>query len=103
MVANSEMMQLQMSVSLAPEQQDKVRDVLYEQSLKQMNGEAAKPLLTGGSINPANPVDTFQAMVDQKLKALEPVLTPEQMDKYRKLQETQLKYMKSISTLMPKP
>ena len=103
MAANAEMMQLQLSVSLAPEQQDKVRDALYEQSLKQLNGEAAKAILASGTANPANPADAFQAMVDQKLKALETVLTPEQLDKYRKLQETQLKYMKSISTLMPKP
>jgi hypothetical protein len=102
-VANAEMMQLQMNVSLTPEQQDKVLNVLYEQSLKQMNGETAKSILASGSAHPATPADAFQVALDQKLKALEPVLTPDQLDKYRQFQETQLKYMKNMSSLMPKP
>ena len=103
MMANMEMARLQMNLSLTPEQQDKVRDALYEHSLKQLNGEAAQWIIASRAANPGNPVPASQIFLEQKLKALEPVLTPEQLDKYRQLQEAQQKQIQSMSTLMPKP
>lgn len=103
MAANMEAVQAQSSLSLSPEQQEKFASVLYDQSLKQLNGETAKAMLAagGGSGNPTT--DAFQFAMDQKIKALETVLTPEQMEKYRQLQETQLKYIKSLSSQMGLP
>lgn len=102
-IANSEVMRLQMSLSLAPEQEAKVRDALYEHSLNQLNGGLLKWITASRAANPGSRIPASQILLDQKLKALEPVLTPEQLDKYRQLQETQQQQLKSLSTQTPKP
>jgi len=40
------------------------------------------------------------ATAGRKLKALEPILNADQMEKYRQLQETQLKFIKNIANQM---
>jgi RNA polymerase sigma factor (sigma-70 family) len=101
LAAKSELFQLQSSLELTSAQESKIATLLYEQSLKQLNGETAQALLAagGGSTNPT--FETMEFALEQKLKALETVLTPEQLAKYRQQQAAQLKYIKSLSGLLP--
>ncbi len=88
MTANSELLQLQSALGLTPEQEDRAFAALYEASLHELNGDA-KPTAT-------NQVEAMQWVLEQKAKALEPVLTPTQMESYRQQQATQLKLVKNI-------
>ena len=102
-MANMETLRLQRNLSLAPEQEAQVRDALYELSLKQLNGDMTQWITASRAANPGSRIPASQILLDQKLKALESVLTPEQLDKYRQLQETQQQQLKSLSTQTPKP
>lgn len=89
LAANAEMLQMQNALGLNQEQQDKVFSILYEQSLKQMKGE-------GNALSGKDPAALMQAGLDQKLQAMQGILTPTQLDSYRQQQETQLKFMRSF-------
>src|SRR6185295_11395323 len=91
LIANSEMLQMQNALGLTQEQQDKVFPILYEQSLKKVN-----PNPTDYNPNNTDPTSIVQKQFDEKLKALESVLSPEQLESYRRLQESQLKLIKSF-------
>jgi hypothetical protein len=73
---------------LTPEQQDQVFGALYEVTLNQLSG-AASPTAT-------NPAEQLQWVSEQKAKALEPLLTPAQMESFRQQQNVQMKFMKEI-------
>jgi hypothetical protein len=90
LAANMEVMQLQGSLGLNQEQQDQVFSVLYDQTLRQVQGGTTVP--KGGTSG-----DIMQAMLAQKLKALEGVLSADQLQTYRQQQETQLKFIQSIT------
>ena len=90
LMANSEMMQMQASLQLTEEQQDKAFAVLAEQTLGQLN------VYDG---NPAGAGDFWKRQFEKKAEALQGVLTPEQLERYRKFQEQQ---MKMYEALMPK-
>ncbi len=91
--ANAELLQLQGSIGLTDDQLDKVFPVLYEQTLKQLNGKME-------GLNPAqaaaNPMQVAQQMFEQKAKALEGILTPTQMEGYRQFQASQLKMVQAM-------
>ncbi|MGB0581485.1 MAG: RNA polymerase sigma factor [Limisphaerales bacterium] len=89
LAANGELLQMQNPLGLTQDQQDQAFEALYHQSM----GQKTNPPPSSGS-----PDSTMQWMVDQKVRALEPVLTPEQLEKYRKMQEQR---MKMASSLMP--
>jgi hypothetical protein len=93
LMANSEMLQLQNAIGLNQEQQDQVVAVLYEQTMKQMAGDMKSGPKDG------NADAWIEQQLGQKVKALEKVLTPEQLEGYRRLQEAQMKMMK---IMMPK-
>jgi hypothetical protein len=88
MAANSELVQLQSSLDLTSEQEDRVFAALYEVSLNQLTG-SSKPTTT-------NQAEAMQWALDQKTKALEPVLTPTQMESYRQQQAIQAKLIKDL-------
>jgi len=91
MAANTELLQLHSTLALTPDQEDRVFAALYEVTLNQLNG-GVKP-------EPGNVAGAADAMVlalDQKTKALEPILTPDQLDKYRQQQSLQAKMLKNI-------
>jgi hypothetical protein len=88
LVANSELMQMQTTLQLTEEQQDKVFAVLAEQAQSQFD-----PKSTG-----TNGFD-FRHQAETKAEALRGMLTPEQFERYRKFQEQQIKM---IEAFMPK-
>ena len=67
-------------------------DQLYEVSLNQLTG-STKPAA-------ANQAEAMQWALDQKAKALEPVLTATQSDSYRQQQAAQAKLIKDIMSKM---
>lgn len=92
MAANTELLQLQGTLGLNADQQDRAFAALYEVSFNQLTG-SSKP--TAG-----NQADAMQWMLDQKAQALQAVLTPAQMDTYRQQQAMQSKLMKDIMSKM---
>jgi len=94
LAANAEMMQMQNVLGLTQEQQDKVFPILYEQTTKQIKNEV-------GAQASKDPAEALQARLDSKMKALEGVLTPAQLDGYRQQQEMQIKFVKSIMNQEP--
>ncbi len=93
LAANAEMLQMQNLVGLTQEQQDKVFPVLYDALMKQMDPELNKKMVQDGNF-----AARLDDMLQAKLKAMDGILTPEQIESYRKFQETQ---MKMIQKFMP--
>lgn len=91
LVANAEMLQMQNVLGLSQEQQDRVFSALYEHTQKQLDGQAADPALPG-----SDPTAMMERQIAAKVKSLEGILTPAQLQSYRQLQESQLKLMKSM-------
>jgi len=87
LIANSELLQIQSSLQLTEEQQDKVFAVLVERAQKQFDPENA----VGGA--------DYRAQTEAKTEALRGVLSAEQFERYQKHQEQQLKLIESF---MPK-
>jgi RNA polymerase sigma factor (sigma-70 family) len=92
LAANNELLQMQSMLGLTPQQEDQVFGVLYNLTLDQLNGKAT-PAFT-------NAAEQMQWASDQKVNALQPVLGASQLDAYRQLQETQLKFVRSIVSKM---
>ncbi|HEV8491108.1 MAG TPA: hypothetical protein VGR76_02515 [Candidatus Angelobacter sp.] len=79
-------------LGLTPQQEDRAFGILYNLTLNQLNGKATPAF--------ANAAEQMQWASDQKVNALQPVLSASQLDAYRQLQETQLKMVKSIVSKM---
>ncbi|HAB19226.1 MAG TPA: hypothetical protein DCE44_22660, partial [Verrucomicrobiales bacterium] len=90
LMANSELLQMQSALGLSQEQQDQAFRALYAESERQFGNDPSDGF--GQAPN-------FREMTERKLKALKGVLTPEQYERYRSMQEQQLKM---VETLMPK-
>jgi hypothetical protein len=88
MAANTELLQLHGTLGLSQDQQDRAFGALYDLSFNQLTGNV-KP---AGS----SQAEIMQALLEQKAKALEPILTPAQMDNYRQQQAIQSKLLKDI-------
>ncbi len=90
--ANFEVAQMETTLGLTPEQEDRAFAALYDVTLSQ---------LTNGPTSPAAPAstnmaDVLQSGFDRKNKALESVLTPTQLENYRQQQALQLKAANDI-------
>jgi hypothetical protein len=92
MAANSELMQLQATLDLTPEQQDRVFAALYENNFNLLTG-ASKPAA-------GNQTEGMQWVLEQQIKVLEPLLTPTQLETYRQQKASQAKLMKDIMNKM---
>ena len=89
--ANAELREMQSTLGLTSEQLDRVYAALYEVSFSQLAGGTKRsPGDTAGE------AEAMQRAEDQKAKALEPVLTPTQLDKYRQQQAIRVKLVKDI-------
>lgn len=86
--ANAELLEIQSTLGLTAEEQDRVFASLYELSFNQMTGSTQQTFGT--------PVEKVEWLNEQKAKALESVLTETQLEKYRQHQATQLKVVKEI-------
>jgi RNA polymerase sigma factor (sigma-70 family) len=91
LAANSELMQLA-PLGLSQDQQDRAFAALYQVSLDQLLG----------NVKPAagNQAEAMQWILDQKAKALEPILTPTQSDSYRQQQAIQAKLVNDLWSKM---
>ena len=88
LMANAEMLQMQNSLGLTQEQQDKVFGVLYQQSLD-LTGAAATD-------SKSDPATSMAQAIDRKVEALRGVLTDDQLKSYRDMQEQQLKLIQAF-------
>lgn len=97
LAANGEVLQLQSLFSLTPEQQDQAFAVLYDQTYGLLDNPAANassdPAAAAGAADPGALLDQ---MLDRKIRALEGVLTPDQLAQYRRLQEQQMGFIKKL-------
>jgi RNA polymerase sigma factor (sigma-70 family) len=90
MAANTDLMQLDTLPSLTSEQRDAAYAALYGVNFDQVSGHSKPP----ASIT--NMADVMTWPLEQKIKALETVLTPAQLDMYREQQAAQAKLMKNV-------
>jgi len=95
MSANMELAQMETSLNLTQDQLDPVYATLYQLSFDQLTGTAKPP---PSAIH--RPDDVMQWNEDQKLKALESILTPDQLETYRQHQESQARLIKAIGDKM---
>ena len=95
--ANMDLLQLETSLGLTSDQLDPVYAALYSVSFNQITGNAKPPANLHGI------TDVMQWTLDQKVAALEPVLTPSQLETYRQQQAEQAKLMKDIANKMLGP
>lgn len=91
MAANAELLQLQSTLQLSEEQENQVFATIYDQTLSTMEGGAAQSVPAG-----ADPAAILEWQMNQKAKALETVLTPEQLESYQRFQQNQLKFLKMM-------
>jgi hypothetical protein len=83
MAANTELLLIQGSLGLSPEQQDAMFSVLYDQALRGMDTDPQAHLG-----RPRDPVAAIEWEAAQKRQALQGVLTPAQMANYERLQNS---------------
>ena len=93
LAANTELLQLQSTLSLTSEQMDRAFAALYDVNLNQLGGGKMPPPF-------ADKTGAMQWLLDQKAKALEPILTPTQLENYHQQQAIQAKLLKDISGKM---
>jgi hypothetical protein len=82
---------LESTLGLTSEQEDRVFAALYESSFSQLTGKAKPASATSVA-------DAMQWSLDQKVKALEPILTASQLESYRQQLAIQAKLTKEISS-----
>jgi len=95
MAANTELLLVQGSLGLSPEQQDAMFSVLYDLSLRSMDTD---PQAHAG--RPRDPVAALEWEAAQKRQALQGVLTPAQMANYERLQNS---YRDMVRRFLPPP
>lgn len=88
--ANRELLQLRGTVGLRDDQEDPVFDILHAQALQVHYPQ--KP----DALQPVNPAEAMQIVMQRKLEALQEVLTPDQLAGYRQQQELQLRFLKGM-------
>ncbi|HOW65998.1 MAG TPA: hypothetical protein P5186_17670 [Candidatus Paceibacterota bacterium] len=93
LAANGELLQMQRTLALTEDQQERVFGVLYDQAYQQSQAVADDP-------EPANPAEAERRFIDRRLQALESVLTPTQLASYREHQELQLRFLERIASQM---
>jgi len=95
--ANTELVQLKTILNLTSDQFDPVYTALYSVNFDQLTGNAKPPASLG------NAGDVMQWTLNQKVTALEPLLTPVQLELYRQQQASQAKLIKDITSKMLGP
>jgi hypothetical protein len=91
LLANGELLLIQNPLGLSSQQQDQMFAVLYDHAVTQMDDAS-----TSSPGRPRDPLAAMQWQGEQKLKALESVLTPAQLDDYRRMQQTHFDSVKSV-------
>lgn len=103
LAANGEVLQLQSLFGLSEEQQDQAFAALYDHTYGLLDGQLASATGAASSVTPLDPVAQLDQMIDQKVKALEGVLTPDQLARYRQLQQQQMSFVKKLMPQLKAP
>lgn len=101
LTANQELLNMQSTLGLTAEQTDRVYAALYEVSFNQRTGRTQPPSTHDDPLRVlddplAAQAEAQQWTLNQKIKALESVLTPTQLENYRQLQALQAKLEKEM-------
>ncbi len=88
-MANFDLLPLQDTVELTTEQQNQAFAALYQVNFDRLSGKT-KPTTT-------DETEVALWFLDQQTKALEPILTPTQLESYRQQQANQAKLIKDLS------
>jgi hypothetical protein len=107
--AKAEVMVMQSSVDLTPDQQSQAQAALYQYELNQMNGVTNQSALVAqarakGDIVGADTMamDLMKQQLADKVKLLDGILTPEQLTDYRQSQQDMLEMQSSaMKMFMP--
>lgn len=91
LLAHGELLLVQNPLGLSLQQQDEMFAVVYDQSVNQFDDASAT-----SAGRPRDPLAAMEWQGEQKLKALASVLTPSQLDDYRRLQQTQFDSVKRL-------
>ena len=91
LLANGELLQVQNTLGLSPDQQDQMFAVLYSQTVSQLEMDP-----TYNAPRPKEPLAALQWQSEQRLKSLEAVLTSSQWEAYRQIEESRVKYVKGL-------
>ncbi len=86
--ANNDLMQMQSTLDLTAEQSDRVYAAMYDLSLKQLSGKTDQKF--------ASAADAMQWALEQKVVAVTPILTEDQLGRYRQQQAAQAKLVKDM-------
>jgi hypothetical protein len=87
-----ELSQMQTSLQLTDDQQDKVFNVLYS--------NAEQTFSPKQTATPGDWQQTWQQRKDAKVQALQSILTPEQFDAYQKQKEAEKEMIKTMTESM---
>jgi len=100
LAANSELLQMESTLGLTSEQEDRAFAALYDVNFNQLTGSPT-PASAPASTNLADIMQgVMQRGFDQKAKALESVLTPTQLENYRQQQALQVKAANDVWSKM---
>jgi hypothetical protein len=91
LMANGELLRAQNDLGLSTDQQDQMFAVLYDQTLAQLDPDPDRL-----AASPRNPVRAAELQTEERLRALEGVLTPSQLEAYRKMQESNLAILRGV-------
>ncbi|HTI70616.1 MAG TPA: hypothetical protein VMF06_11660 [Candidatus Limnocylindria bacterium] len=89
LMANQNLLQVQSTLGLTQEQQDKLYSVFYDSAFSTLGGNS------GGEGQASSPLD-LRGRMEKEVAAMKGILTPEQIDQYRALQEQQINMVESI-------
>jgi hypothetical protein len=95
--ASNEFFEMRHQLDLRDDQEDQVFDILHAQALQQAFASDRSEL------EPANPAEAMQKMMRRKFKALEDVLTDEQLASYQRQQEFHLEFLKGMMSRVQAP
>ncbi len=92
LMANGELLKIQNSLGLSPEQQDQAFGALYNHAVSQLNPDEASL-----AERPRNPIAALAWENSRKLQALETALSSQQLESYRRIQDLQVQYWRSVA------
>lgn len=93
LMANGELLAIQNSLGLTQEQQDQVFGALFNHAVNQLDPD---PVVM--SERPREPLAAAEWDAGRKLETMRSVLTPGQLDNYRRMQEFHLRFWRSATS-----
>ncbi len=92
LLANGELLSIQNSLGLSPEQQDQAFGALFNHAVNQLDPDHASL-----AERPRSPIAALEWENSRKLQALETALSSQQLESYRRIQDLQVQYWRSLA------